>query len=315
MADRGVMVLTSDERDRYRASLDECVEWHHATKVRKMVTAPMRPARAKLAAAAYKMLGGHVVEATARTFWGREMLVALPELVSCQIYSYGYFEADVAAFMLIAVKESMCVFDVGAHFGFFTLLAADLVGSGGEVHAFEPTPRTFAWLARNVSELPHVEVNRRAVWSRQTGLMFRDYGLVKAAFNSHFGARDGSVDSRQSEFSVRATTLEAYSQAMNRLPDFIKIDAESAELEVLHGLGERILRHQPLIALEVGDVAGLADVQPSRQAVEYLISHGYKCYECKSGHFRSHVPAEQYSYGNLFFVPISSRVVDELTDR
>ena len=109
-------MLTSDERDRYRASLDECVEWHHATKVRKMATAPMRPARAKLAAAAYKMLGGYVVEATARTFWGREMLVALPELVSSQIYSYGYFEADVAAFMLIAVKESMCVFDVGAHF-------------------------------------------------------------------------------------------------------------------------------------------------------------------------------------------------------
>ena len=49
------------------------------------------------------------------------------------------------------VKGGYTVLDIGANIGYFTLLAARLVGKKGKVYAFEPEPRNYSMLLRNVT--------------------------------------------------------------------------------------------------------------------------------------------------------------------
>jgi SAM-dependent methyltransferase len=53
-------------------------------------------------------------------------------------------------FLARFLKQGMCFFDIGANQGFFTLLAAQIINGSGRVVAFEPSPREFARLSRNI---------------------------------------------------------------------------------------------------------------------------------------------------------------------
>ena len=72
---------------------------------------------------------------------------------SHRIYQRCY-EPNTQAFMKSYLQLGMVVFDLGAHHGFYTLLAANLVGPTGRVIAFEPSPserRKLIW---------HIRLNR-----------------------------------------------------------------------------------------------------------------------------------------------------------
>ena len=57
-------------------------------------------------------------------------------------------------------------------------------------------------------------------------------------------------------------------------PDFVKIDAESAEYEIFQRMDETLDRCRPMISIEVGDM-DIEGVLPSRDLVVYLIKKGY----------------------------------------
>lgn len=61
----------------------------------------------------------------------------------------GYEPATTSVFQEL-VQPGMTVVDAGAHVGYFTLLAAGLVGETGRVYAFEPEPENYALLVKNV---------------------------------------------------------------------------------------------------------------------------------------------------------------------
>ena len=63
----------------------------------------------------------------------------------------GYWEMWVTEALLGFVREGMVAVDVGANLGYFTLLLADLCGSSGRVHAFEPNPALLDRLRRTLA--------------------------------------------------------------------------------------------------------------------------------------------------------------------
>jgi FkbM family methyltransferase len=137
----------------------------------------------------------------------------------------------------------MTVVDVGAHLGYFTVLFATRVGKGGRVYAFEPDPTTFEFLERNTKRFENVTcVNAAIVDSNATVTLYRS---KKSSHNSlwvrNAGESNGSV-------SVRAARLdEALGDAG---ADFVKIDTEGCELEVLDSM-QRLLERSPNITLLV----------------------------------------------------------------
>lgn len=62
----------------------------------------------------------------------------------------GIYEYEKRVLFEKLVKRGDIVFDIGAHVGFYTLLASELVGKNGKVLAFEPLPRNLSYLKRHL---------------------------------------------------------------------------------------------------------------------------------------------------------------------
>jgi hypothetical protein len=67
------------------------------------------------------------------------------------ILQYGEYEKGTTKVFMKTVKKGMTFVDVGACVGYYSLIAAKLVGSDGKVFAFEPEPLNFEWLIRSIS--------------------------------------------------------------------------------------------------------------------------------------------------------------------
>ncbi len=165
------------------------------------------------------------------------------------------------------LRPGMTFFDIGAHFGYFTLLGANIVREQGQVHSFEPTPSTYAVLMKNVENKKNIITNNKAVYSKQGSIIINDYGLRYSAFNSIFSPRlPGNIVSNLSvnQFKVESVTLDEYVEKNNLKPDFIKIDAESAEYEIIRGMEKTIEKYRPIITIEVGDYDVSQDVPKNK---------------------------------------------------
>lgn len=234
-----------------------------------------------------------------KLFFGDTMFVKCPDQVGELLYFYSYFEYDLSNVLLSLLKPGMIFVDVGAHFGYFSLLASKLVSSKGFVHSFEPTKKTFDILNMNVSSRPNVKTNQMAVWSSDTYLEFHEYGEILAAYNSFTKPRTQTFHGSVNKTKIQAMRLDTYFKEYD-MPDFVKIDAESSELEVLKGM-ENILKNKaPIISMEVGDLVD--DIPSSRSNVEHLLDRNYVAYEIREGKMKPHELKNLYEYGNLIFM-------------
>lgn len=251
---------------------------------------------------------GWTVELPVNLFWDAGMNVVLPESMSQVLYRYGILEPGLTYFLLFYLKPGMTFFDVGAHFGYFSVLASDLVGKTGHVHAFEPTPSTFAVLHQNLSVKGNATPHPVAVWSEDSTLMLTDLGTRFSAHNSAFAPRlrqGRSTDrlmTKKRVYQACATSLDLNIAATGAVPDFVKIDAESAESHVLAGMEETFTLHRPIVTLEVGDF-GVSDTPSSRALLEMVLRRGYVAFEYSSGAIRRHLLTTDYKYDNILLVP------------
>ncbi len=157
-------------------------------------------------------------------------------VIATRLVGEGVWEpAETAAFRARA-REGMCVFDVGANIGYYTLLAARAVGPSGAVYAFEPEPRNFELLARNVAEngFTNVRLFNAAVSSRPGSARLH---LDDANFGAHaFEAASVRTSSGRS-IDVAAVTLDGFAGDARGFPAgvLVKVDVQGAEALVVAG--------------------------------------------------------------------------------
>lgn len=249
------------------------------------------------AVVAARKTGAHVpVRAT--TFWGDRLHVMLPEPLSCQVFAYHFFEEGLTAFMLSELGAGQRVYDVGAHYGYFTRLASRLVGPTGAVHSFEPTPRTFARLEQNTRDLENVTCNRAAVWHVTEMVRLKDFGASHSMFNSLMAPRLKDAEACPAiELDVQALSLDEYASKYGT-PDFVKIDAESAEWSILRGMDDVLRERKPILTVEVGDY-DVPGAPLSRTLLDYVIGLGYEPFQYHDGRIEPHALQESYEYDNI----------------
>jgi FkbM family methyltransferase len=144
------------------------------------------------------------------------------------------------------------VLDVGANIGLATLAMSTALPDSARLLAVEPSPRNLAHLRRNLAANglgpPRVEVVAAAVGAEPGSLGFHesDYGAGSHLVSGHHLA-DGSMPA----VSVPVETLDrvASSRGLGRL-DFIKIDVEGFEPDVLAGAAGAIERFRPVVYME-----------------------------------------------------------------
>jgi FkbM family methyltransferase len=288
----------------YFDQLEKHYRIYDSTDLKKMLRAPARMITSlvlSMVSAGFKV----AIPVKAATFWGDWMTIVLPERVSTSIYRYGFFEYGLTAMLLRYLEPGMTFFDIGAHFGYFSLLASRIVGLTGHLHCFEPTRTSFEILKKNLGNSQVAKINRLAVWSCEEMLDFYDYGLERAAFNSLFDARLPENDRKKIQSvhcEVQGISLDEYCLRNNVKPDFIKIDAESAESEILRGMERVLSEHRPIISLEVGDEQ-IEGAGRSADVVRMLLDLKYRGEEFIGGRLVDHPPRDSYHYANVLFLP------------
>ncbi len=204
-------------------------------------------------------------------------------------------EPGVTRAFLDIVRSGTVVYDVGAHLGYYTLLAARL---GAIVHAFEPSPETLPLLRGNVAGKGTVVP--QGLWDSPGRVELKDYGARHSAVNTFLESPEEAGRDPVATHRVEVTTIDHYVDSGGAVPDLIKIDAEGAETEVLRGGVETIRRHHPIITVEVGHSSDRAG---SRRSIDFAMSLGYEPYEMTPAGTRQHVPKATYSYGNILLLP------------
>src|SRR2546427_266974 len=178
---------------------------------------------------------GHII------FHRREDLgVTLPMLF------HGEYEPETTQLLKKFLQPGMRVVDLGAHIGYYTLLAGRAVGPTGKVYAFEPVPSTFTLLVKNI------EVNRyesvvatipKAIsdTTSRTRIFLRKGSSVSAAsFPDHHD---------QACVEVETISLDEFFREKNwPKVHLVKMDIEGAEKRALDGMRE-LSRRNPEMRL------------------------------------------------------------------
>ena len=120
-----------------------------------------------------------------------------------------------------------CVWDVGAHHGYVTLVAARRVRSPRQVHAFEPSPLNQRMLLRHLqwNDLGGVRAHRLAL---------SDFEGV-ARFGGDGSSQTFALD-RGADLVEVSSGAQIISTGLAPAPTFLKVDVEGAEVAVLRGL-------------------------------------------------------------------------------
>lgn len=183
--------------------------------------------------------------------------------VANQVFWRGWagYEPETTPLFYELARESEVVFDVGAHVGFYSLLAAH-ANPSARVIAFEPLPAAAVRFRRNVEEngLSNVELFECAVGDAPgRATLFHDAdsshegiptssGLSADFFELPYfvehGVRPGG------EVEVRTLDEVADSLGLGRV-DLIKIDTETTEPAVLRGARRLLERDRPVLVFEV----------------------------------------------------------------
>lgn len=195
------------------------------------------------------------------------------DLVGQRIFWSGLreWEKETSPVMLEKLRSSSCFIDVGANCGIYTILGC-AVNPRVRVIALEPVPKIYAALTGNVA---HNQFGAR-VTTLNMALGEKD-GVVSfhEAENSTMGslAVEGYRGQQGQVIQVVCRTLDSIVEEMNLAPDFIKIDVEGFEHQVLKG-GERTLsKFRPQIVLEANPGDPVAEIAAILSRHRYQLQH------------------------------------------
>lgn len=190
--------------------------------------------------------------ALTRSVYGHKLFVDTDDLsLTPHILVDGVWESWITTVFRRSMRRGMTVVDVGANVGWYSILAADLVGPQGRLVAFEANPRLADIAYRNLSINGFAErstVEAKAVYAETTTLEFKIFERFKGGsslFTNEAVAETYHDQLRRLE--VPAVRLDDYFAPGTRV-DFLKIDAEGAEGFVLRGAG-RVLADNPQISI------------------------------------------------------------------
>jgi FkbM family methyltransferase len=190
----------------------------------------------------------------------------------------GNFEVSERRFLQGFLKPGMTVLDIGAHHGFYTMLAARMVGPTGRVMSFEPSPRERKRL------LVHLRLNRVldrfAVFPVALGRETAESTLYVVAGRDTGcnSLRPPAVTEPTRTVQVPVTSLDTFLPQQNvARVDFIKMDVEGGELGVLEGAEELLGRRpRPVILAELADSRTLPWGYRASAIYDFLAAKGYR---------------------------------------
>ena len=211
----------------------------------------------------------------------------LKEGIDFAIYLLGGFEVRTLRRYEQLVREGDVILDIGANIGAHTLPLAQLVGPTGKIFSFEPTAYAFAKQQANIALNPKLEPRIQA---RQMMLMASDgEHLPDAVYSSWPLANAEDLDERHHGRLMGTNgathgTLDGFlkSAGVERV-DFIKLDVDGNESDVLAGASRTLQAHKPKLMLELAPYVYERNPQKFDDMLNVLNNLGYKLKDASNG--------------------------------
>ena len=219
---------------------------------------------------------------SARLFCGGKFTAGVDEYGDA-MYVFGllWYEPEIrlTRFLLGHLAPGDRFVDVGANYGYYSMLAAE-ASPGGGVLAFEPSPRVYPFLKANLAPYPRAEALQLAASDRAGKAEFYE-GAPAYSCQSTLCAEGaaGAGPARFSKTTAEEASLDAVCAARGFRPSWLKVDAEGWEDKVLAGAADTLAACRPAVVMEVW-----TEPQPQhRRAWEFLAGLGYKSYRISEG--------------------------------
>jgi FkbM family methyltransferase len=217
----------------------------------------------------------------------------------------GGFENIERSFVECYLSPGMTVLDIGAHHGFYTLLASQKVGSKGKVIAVEASPR----------ERKKLRLHLRINCCRNVTLEGRALGEAAGDAELYIvcGGQTGCNSLRKPEVFEPTATIHVRIERLDDVlreheiekVDFVKLDVEGAELSVLRGASRLLANYpRPVILAEVQDIRTRPWGYAARDIIRYLASNDYRWFRPLPDARLEEIDATASQYdGNFVAVP------------
>ncbi len=204
--------------------------------------------------------------------------------VERSLYNIGTYEAGTLAFIKEHLNPGDTYIDVGANIGWHALVAAKAVGPDGAIWCFEPSPRMFNILEKNIdaNDFKNAHCFQCGIGNKNEEVKFYLNDQVNRGESSAIVQMDNAE-----EIVIHVLPLDKVLSNQSVQPQMIKIDVEGMEDLVLEGASETLSKHKPKLIVEVSNDKN--PEKPHRQKLlEHLLSlEGYVWFKSKRGKERT----------------------------
>ena len=241
--------------------------------------------------------GGEHNRILTKTIYGQKIFCDASDIsLTPHIIFDGYWEKWITKIFLEHIHQGMHVLDIGANIGYYSLLAASKVGNKGSVTSFEANPQLADIIASNFSingYLDFCKIKNIALYKEPTILEFNI--LKKHKGSSSIYITEDYAKSYHDEIErikINADCLDNIIASGTKV-DFIKMDAEGAETDIICGAQRVLSENRDLkILMEwapelIIGASGSIDI-----LVDKIKQHKFSIYKITTDSTLEHIPYE-----------------------
>lgn len=215
-----------------------------------------------------------------------------------EILNFDYYEEEDFEMIMRLIDDGSTVFDIGGNIGWYSINIAKSK-KDVKVLTFEPIPKTFNYLIRNlaINNIANVQPFNFGFSNKEQELTF--YYYPEGSGNASSANLSEGADVEKIVCQVKK--LDDFVESSDLTIDFIKCDVEGAELFVFQGGVESIRKDKPVIFAELlRKWAGKFNYHPN-EVIDFLKDMGYRCFIVKDNRLVEFFTVDEQTIETNFF--------------
>jgi FkbM family methyltransferase len=186
------------------------------------------------------------------------------------------------AWLYILSKHNRRILDIGCNIGQSSLLM--MIQNRNQIVCVDPNPKALARCAEMLIDNGYISQARfvNAFVGAEKDVPIEFFSTLFDAAGSKFSSFAKTSSSVSNSIFVNQTTVDSICEELDFIPDFIKIDVEGAEIDVLHGIESILKMQKPIMFIEVHSGQDLAIEENTKNILNWAITNDYQAFFCRN---------------------------------